>query len=278
MSKSKQNQPRPQAAKAQSGRAGGPSASRREQLRQQQAAEAQRARTRRIITVAGIVLAVAIVAFVIVVLVQNYQRDQALKEQEGVGGQIVPRNATDDGTGIVYAEGTATPDAPLVDVYLDFQCGGCAQASQLIDPKLESLARAGEINLVYHMLFGMDRGEPNGNSFRANVAVACADEYGSFVDYQQQVFGQVLTNQQLWTDSMLRDEFPVAAGIAGEDLTAFQACVDNKSTSQFVQDVQNGTPGIITQTPSFLVNGKLTDLYSASASEQTILEAIKAAA
>lgn len=277
MSKSKQNRPRPQEARAESGRAGGPSASRREQLRQQQAAEAQRARTRRIITVAGIVLAVAIVAFVIVVLVQNAQRERALQEQHGTGEQIVPPNANAERTGIQYGAGKAAEDAPLVDVFMDFQCGGCAQASQVVDPKLEALADAGEINLVYHMLYGMDP-QPNGNSFRANVAASCADNYGSFIAYQQQVFGQVLVNQQLWNDTMLRDEFPLAAGIAGDDLAAFQSCFDNKSTSEFVEGVQAAKPEIITQTPSFLVNGKLTELYSAAGSEQTLLEAIKAAA
>lgn len=277
MSKSKQNKPRSDAEKATTGRAGGPSATRREQLRRQQEAEAQRARTKRIITVAGAVLAVAIVAFVAIVMVQNYQRQQALTEQHGTGEQITPLNANAENTGIVYAEGTAAEDAPLVDVYMDFQCGGCAQASQIVDPKLEALAKAGEINLVYHMLYGMDR-EPNGNSFRANVAASCADNYGVFTAYQQQVFGQVLVNQQLWDDTMLRDQFPVTAGLSGDDLAGFQSCFDNKSTSEFVEGVQAARPAQITQTPSFLVNGTLTDLGTASASEETLLAAIKAAA
>lgn len=278
MSKSKKSQPRDQQQPASSSpRQDRAAASRREELRAQQAAQAQRARTVRIITAAAVALGVLIVAVVGVVLFQDYQRKQALKEQHGTGEQFTPPNANADGTGMVYAAGTAPADAPLIDVYLDFQCGGCAQASQQIDPKLEALARAGEINLTYHMLFGMDR-EPNGNSFRANIGASCADQYGKFSEYQGQVFGQVLNNQKLWNDTMLRDQFPTAAGITGDDLAGFQSCFDNKSTSEFVEAIQAARPDSVTQTPSFLVNGKLTDLWSASATEASLLQAIKAAA
>lgn len=279
MSKSKKNQPRPAAesAPASSSKQEKAAASRREQLRLQQAAEAQRARSRRIITAAAVALALVIVAVVVVVLVQNNQRQKALEDQHGTGEQIVPQDATADKSGIRYAAGTAPADAPLVDVYMDFQCGGCAQASQLIDPKLEALAEAGEINLVYHMLYGMDA-QPNGNSFRANLAAACAADHGSYTAYQQQVFGHVLTTQKLWNDTMLRDEFPVAAGLTGEGLAAFQSCFDNKATSDFIEGVQNAKPAEVKVTPSFLVNGMLTDLTSAYSSEQTMLDAIKKAA
>ena len=276
MSKSKKNQARTPKTASTPRTESAASISRREQLRAQQAADAQRARTKRIVAVAAGVLAFLIVAVVVVVLVQNAQRQKALEEQHGTGTQIVPAAANEAKDGIVY-QGTADADAPLVGVYLDFQCGGCAQASQLIDPKLEELADDGEINLVYHMLYGLDA-QPNGLSFRANVGASCAANYGAFDGYQKAVFNHRLNAQTAWTDDQLRNDFATAAGLTGEDLEAFQSCYDNKSTSEFVEGAQTAKPQIITQTPSFLVNGKLADLASASATKETLLAAIKAAA
>ena len=158
MSKSKQDQPRPdkpQASNPQTPRA--ESTSRREALRAQQAAEAQRARTRRIITAVAAVLAVVIVAVVVVVLVQNQQRQQQEEGLRAQQGQVTPPSANEAGNGLVFNNSTQNTGKPLVEAYLDFQCPGCAHASALIDPLLEQLAKSGEIQLTYHILHGLDR-------------------------------------------------------------------------------------------------------------------------
>ena len=202
MSKSKQDQPRPdkpQASNPQTPRA--ESTSRREALRAQQAAEAQRARTRRIITAIAAVLAVVIVAVVVVVLVQNQQRQQQEEGLRAQQGQVTPPSANEAGNGLVFNNSTQNTGKPLVEAYLDFQCPGCAQASALIDPLLEQLANSGEIQLTYHMLHGLDRGYPGNHSYRAALAATCADVQGAFPAYSKAVFAsQPVREGDGWTD------------------------------------------------------------------------------
>lgn len=257
MSKSKQNQPRPADQSVDTAQKPSAGANRREQLRAQQAAEAQQARTRRIITAAAVALAVIIVAVVAVVLVQNAQRQ---KEQEGLhptGSQIVPPIATADKTGLVYNDSTRNTGKPAVEVYLDYQCPGCANASQLVDPLLEQLADTGKIQLTYHILFGLDRGFPGNHSFRAALSATCSANEGVFPEYSKIIFAnQPAREGDGWTDEQLRSTLPTQAGLSGDKLTAFQSCYDGRATSDFVNGMQDAKPDYITHTPFFAVNGK----------------------
>ena len=258
MSKSKQDQPRPgkpQASNPQTPRA--ESTSRREALRAQQAAEAQRARTRRIITAIAAVLAVVIVAVVVVVLVQNQQRQRQEEGLRAQQGQVTPPSANEAGNGLVFNNSTQNTGKPLVEAYLDFQCPGCAQASALIDPLLEQLANSGEIQLTYHMLHGLDRGYPGNHSYRAALAATCADVQGAFPAYSKAVFAsQPVREGDGWTDEQLRGTLAEQAGLSGQQLTDFQTCFDSRTTSDFVDAMQDQKPDYVTYTPFFAVNGQ----------------------
>ncbi len=259
MSKNKQNKPRPDAPRTSSGRAGGPSASRREQLRQQQAAAAQRARTQRIITVVGAVLAVAIIAFVAVVLFQN-QREKV--EQGGLQGQtqITPPSANAEQNALVYRASDQNTDMPSVEVFVDFQCPGCRTAAELVDPILHQLADAGEIQLTFHYLHGLDRGIPGNNSQRATIALTCADDQGLFPEYAEAVFANQPQQGVRFTDEQLGNQFASQAGLTGDQLTNFQACFNNNQTSDFVTTMQEAQPDYVTHTPFVATNGTELDL------------------
>lgn len=277
MSKNKQNQPRPtSAASSNSKSLRAETTSRREQLRAQQAAEAQRARTRRIVTAVAVVLAVVIVAVVVVVLVQNQQRQREEQGLRAEQGQITPPSANEAGNGLVYNNSTQNTGTPLVEAYLDYQCPGCASASALIDPKLEELADAGEIQLTYHMLHGLDRGYPGNHSYRAALAGTCADVQDVFPSYSKAVFvAQPAREGDGWTDEQLRNTIPQQVGLGGEQLAAFQSCFDNRSTSDFVDAMQNQKPDYVTYTPYFAVNGNQWQPGNADIeSTQTVLDAI----
>ncbi len=277
MSKSKQGQQRPASDPTPGGKSSAAANSRRDQLRAQQAAEAQRARTRRIITAAAVALAVLIVAIVAVVLVQNNQRQLEADSLRGSQGQVTPLNATEDGSGLVYTSSTGSIDKPLVEVYLDFQCPGCAQASAVVDPLLEQLAESGKIQLTYHMLYGLDRGFPGNHSYRAALAATCADVQDAFSAYTKTVFAnQPVREGDGWTDEQLRGTLAQQAGLAGEQLTAFQGCYDAKSTSDFVEAMYNATPDYVTHTPFFAVDGKEMPIANADlASQDALLSAIE---
>lgn len=281
MSKSKKDQPRPDkppASNPQTPRA--ESTSRREALRAQQAAEAQRARTRRIIIAIAAVLAVVIVAVVAVVLVQNQQRQQQQEGLRAQQGQVTPPSANEAGNGLVFNNSTQNTDKPLVEVYLDFQCPGCAQASALIDPLLEQLANSGEIQLTYHMLHGLDRGYPGNHSYRAALAATCADVQGAFPAYSKAVFAaQPAREGDGWTDEQLRGTLAEQAGLSGQQLTDFQTCFDSRSTSDFVDAIQDLKPDYVTYTPFFAVNGnQWQPSNDALASADALLAAIQAVA
>lgn len=277
MSKNKQQTPRPAGEPASSGRTSPAAATnRREQLRAQQEAEAQRARARRIITAVAVVVAVIIVAVVVVVLVQSAQRK---REQQGLQpsqGQIVPPNANADKSGLVFNNSSRNTGTPQVEVYLDYQCPACGQASKSVDPLLEQLADAGELQLSYHMLFGLDRGFPGNHSFRAALAGTCADVQGLFPTYSKTVFAnQPPREGDGWTDEQLRATFAQQAGLSGEALSAFQACFDTRATSDFVNGMQEAKPAYVGYTPFFAVNGKElkltnTDLASVDAMRAAI--------
>lgn len=274
MSKSKQNQPRPESSQSAEKKA---SASRREQLRAQQAAEAARTRTRRIMIAIAAALAAVIAITVIVVLVQRNQPAPTAPSVTPAAEQVVPPNATDDNTAIRYVAKTdPKPDAIEVVAYLDFQCPGCGQASQLIDPKLEALADAGEITLAYHMLHGLDRGYPGQHSFRAAIAATCSDQYGVFTDYSRLIFAnQPAREGDGWTDEELIT-WAGQSGISGTDLETFTSCFTGQATSDFVTGMQDSRPAIVAATPSFVVNGKLAQFTGADiASEQALLTAIQ---
>ena len=281
MSKSKQDQPRPdkpQASNPQTPRA--ESASRREALRAQQAAEAQRARTRRIITAVAAVLAVVIVAVVVVVLVQNQQRQQQEEGLRAQQGQVTPPSANEAGNGLVFNNSTQNTGKPLVEAYLDFQCPGCAHASALIDPLLEQLANSGEIQLTYHMLHGLDRGYPGNHSYRAALAATCADVQGAFPAYSKAVFtAQPAREGDGWTDEQLRGTLAEQAGLSGQQLADFQTCFDSRTTSDFVDAMQDLKPDYVTYTPYFAVNGnQWQPSNDALASADALLAAIQAVA
>ncbi len=279
MSKSKQNKPRhTDGSTTQSGTRSTAPVSRRERLRAQQAAEAQRARTRRILIVVTAIVAAAIVAVVTTVLVQNHNRRKAEERQRNQAAQMVPPNATADGTAIGYAGGEAAGDVPDVVAYLDFQCPGCSQSSKLIDPLLEQLADQGRIRLTYHILYGLDSLLNTDHSFRAAVAASCADFQGKFPEYTSAVFAnQPAKEGDGWTDAQLL-QWAGQAGIEGDQKNAFETCFTTQATSQFVQKMQRAKPDSVTGTPTFLANGKpmgptKSDLVSADALLAKILQA-----
>lgn len=282
MSNKKQNRPTAagpsQAKKAPAGNTQARSATRREQLRAQQAAEAKRAQQRRVLTVVGIVLAVAIVITVGVIVYQQWSknRQDLAQDQQATDAQIVPGIANKDGNALVAFNSAANTSLPLVTIFEDPQCPGCAQASKTIDPVFESLAKKGQIQLQYHVLYGLDSMFPGQNSYRGSIAFSCAADVDKFETYSKVVYaGQPAKEGAGWNDDQLRNTFAQAAGITGDDLTKFQGCFDSKATNDFVKKMQSSKPSYVVATPSFAVGDKLMDLQNSDvASEEALMAAI----
>ncbi|MDR2620554.1 MAG: thioredoxin domain-containing protein, partial [Propionibacteriaceae bacterium] len=152
-------------------------------------------------------------------------------------------------TGITVPPTSALePNAAQVVVYQDYQDAISAQVELVLSDALNALASRGEITLEYRTMTFLDRGKVDGPSQRAAVAAACADIQGVYAAYHNQVF---LGQRNLgFTADQLRNEFAIAAGLEGADLSAFQTCYDNRRSEDFVKAVAtNALADAVSATP-----------------------------
>lgn len=243
--------------------------SRREQLRQAQLAKAKSQRLTRIVAIGAGILAVVLVAVFAVVLVQQMGANQ-------VASSVTPPNATAAKDGIVTNPGKAKEGAPVVALYLDYQCPVCSQFESLYGGALGALAEAGDIELQYRTMIFLDNNLRNDSSVRAAIGAACADVSGAYAAYHQAVFAnQPAVEGDGYTTELLRDTIPGEVGITGDALTGFQQCYDDKATQGFVQGTNEaGFKAGVNGTPTMMVNGKVIDLETIGATDPANLGAL----
>lgn len=242
------------------------SVSRREALRAQQVAQAKAARTRRMVFILAGLMAVVLAVVMIVVAVG------ALNSGRSQQGTWYPPNVTENKDGVVVLGAQTKAGAPVVDVYLDFQCPICAVAEQKYGAAMAELARSGDIKLVQHTLTFMDNNLRNTASSRAANAASCSDVSGKYSDMTTAIFTHQEAQETVgsigYPDTLLRETLPAQLGIAGESLTAFQQCYDAKLPTTFHESLAEASYNKgITGTPTFTRNGvKLPVNAAASAS------------
>lgn len=248
-------------------------ANRRAQLRAQQEAAAKAKRLNIIIFSIVGVLAVALIAVFAVVLVMQFSGSPQ-------AGNAVPPNATQDKSGVQVFKDKAKSGAPKVEVFFDYQCGGCASFEQGFGGELTKLAEAGDIELIFRPMVFLDANRGNDASKRAATAATCADFRGKFNEYHLALF----TNQQSgYPDDLLLNTIPQQIGITGQDLTEFQQCYNERQTLNFAKgtDEQAGRAGV-TSTPTVWVNGKKMNMdlldYNNAAGIKSVIDATAAGA
>lgn len=250
----------------------GPSAAdnRRAQLRAQAEASARKARQRKIAITAVSVVVVAALLVVALVWTQNRERPAA----DGA----VPPNSNAAGNGQVVVAGVPE-DRPLVEVFFDYQCPGCAALELLAGEELAAGAQAGEYQLVYRTMTFMDKKLRNDASTRAANAASCYAEVGDYAAYHQAVFANQPKGEGTgYTDDLLRDQLPAQLGTSGDQLAQFQTCYDEGRYASFAEqtDTQAARDGV-TGTPTIRVDGEDFD-RSGVQSAQELRAGIVAAA
>ena len=245
------------------------SQSRREQLRQAQLAKAKSQRFNRIVGIGAVILGVVVVAVFAVVLFQQMGINQTTSS-------TVPPNATEAKDGIVVNPGKAVDGAPVVGLYMDYQCPVCKQFDTLYGGALKALAESGEIDLQYRTMTFLDNNLSNDSSIRAGIGAACADVQGSYSDYHDEVFAnQPAVEGDGYEQTLLRDTIPATIGLTGEKLAGFQQCVDDKATQAFVKGTNEAAFAAgVNGTPTLMVNGKVIDLEQISATAPADLGAL----
>ena len=203
--------------------------------------------------IGAVVAAVLIVGVVVAILIGN-----SSKSGTAASGNAVPVGVVGGtGGGILVDAAALKSSVPTVDVYADFQCPICGQFEKAFGPTLTTMAKAGEVNYVVHMMSFLDTNLGNDSSARATNAAACAADAGKFGEYHSAVFaaqpakeGDGYTNAQL-------TEFATTAGITGPALTTWQKCTTDGQHTQYVTDVAttSGKAGV-TGTPTVKLDGK----------------------
>ncbi len=227
--------------------------SRRAQMRAAQIAQAKKQKNQRIAIIA--VAAVVTIALVVGVflLVNRFNDSQAAS---------APPSANANQSGMKVWSGNAKPNAPVVALFLDYQCPACANFERNFGSSLEGLAKSGDIQLEYRTMTFLDTNLRNDSSTRAANAAVCADVAGHYAEYHNAVFAHQPSQEgNGYTNDNLTKDFTAQAGITGEALDQFNSCYANKRFSSFVNKVDDeaGRSGV-TGTPSIQVNGKTLDM------------------
>ena len=133
-------------------------------------------------------------------------------------------------------EGT-DPQAPVVELYEDFQCPACATFEEQGHQVLAEATEQGTILLVFRPATFLDRSGGTA-SLDAAAAYGCAVDAGIGSDYRKTIYA----NQSERTDGMWNDgalvRFAKASGLTGKPLADFETCVAEAFASGRPRDRQ----------------------------------------
>ena len=141
---------------------------------------------------------------------------------------------------------TGSEDAPVtVTEFAHFQCPSCREA-------VESLKRVlGAYENNVRVIFRHLPSPNHPQAFAAARAAVCATEQGRFWEYHDALFA---------AESLTPEGLETAAAAVGLDLNAFAECVGAERSSEAVMvDVREAKRLGITTTPTFVVNGVVTE-------------------
>jgi protein-disulfide isomerase len=211
----------------------------------QKAAERRRERMVRVVVAAIVVAIVAGIAAAVII-------SNADKQQE-VNTGALPRGVTEVGGGVP----AGSVDAPVLDLWEDFQCPACRDFEQASGATIEKLIDDGSVKVVYHPLSFLDQNLGNDSSRRAAAAAGCAADQGAYPAFHRTVYANQPEREGAgFTDEQLID-FGRQAGITGSAFGTFQSCVQAGTYDKWAQQVaQSGVDNQITQTPTVKLDSK----------------------
>lgn len=210
----------------------------RAELREQQARAAKKQRRRLQITIGtGLIAAVGLFCGALyltqhVTPAGNTTPPHAVVNAFGVEGGTNPNKLAD---GIAVYPENAKPDAPVVQLYADYQCPGCKAFDNAFGEEMNKLAQTGEIKYSIQTETFLNRLGANKSTDPA-IAASCADIVGAFPQYHLTVFKhQPKEEGKGYTFDELKTQFAHEADITGDKLTAFQQCYTTRATEHFVE-------------------------------------------
>ncbi|MBB6121390.1 DsbA family protein [Nocardiopsis algeriensis] len=203
----------------------------REKLKEQRAKERKAAQRRKNLIVVGIAVVVVLAIVGIGYAVLNADR------QEDFAGDLAPQTLQEDGSVVMAAEGA---EAPVVEVYADYQCPACRQFELTTGDLLKESAAQGEAVVHYRpiSIFAEQQVPISSNSLRSAAAARAAADAGLFVQYNDLLFEhQPTEGREGYTPEQLKEWF-AQLGPTPEQQEEFDARVDEEAevVSRFTED------------------------------------------
>ncbi len=135
----------------------------------------------------------------------------------------------------------------VVQEYSDFQCPACGAAYQMVK---DLVAQYHDSIRFEYKQFPLS--QIHVNAYNAALASECANDQGKFWPYHDKLF----ENQSKIGSSDLKQY----ATDLGLDTAKFNACLDTRAKKKVVDaDIQAGNALNVPGTPTFFVNGVMTD-------------------
>lgn len=167
----------------------------RERIKEQREKEKKAAKRNRTLLVVGAAAAVVLLVVGIGYVILSSDRGDDYE------GELAQQTLQSDGS-VVMGDGSVVlgddgAEAPVVEVYADYQCPACAQFENLNGDTLKEKAAQGEAIVQYHpvSIFAQQPAPTSSNSLRGAVAARTAADHDVFVEYNDVLF-QNQPNQQ----------------------------------------------------------------------------------
>ncbi len=141
-------------------------------------------------------------------------------------------------------------DAPVLDVYEDFDCPVCKDMHAKVDPTIQRLARAGKVKVVFHAVTIFLDEPMRSNSVRAAAAARCVPE-SSWLAFRDELYA-IQPAPHGVASGFTVEELVQAARKAGAQV---DTCVRDQSyaESHLAETAKVRLEG----TPTLLLDGKL---------------------
>ena len=199
------------------------------------AAQSQERRRERMVRLIGAVTVVVVVVGIIAValLARGSSESTSVSQPTANPDAALPAGVlgadSEHAFGVLY--GSASADAPVLEVWEDFQCPACASVEELNGAGIAALAEEGTVQLIWRPATFLDRVNEGrdasvaNSSTRATAAWGCAMDAGKTREFHDAIYAnQPAEEGDGWVD----DQFIALAessGITGADLETFTSCV-----------------------------------------------------
>ncbi len=217
---------------------------------QQLADEKRRTRTRRIAGTTAVAIAITSILGVAVFASSTTQKTGALLPEPN-DNTALPAGVlgADSPTPWAVPYNTEPINAPLLELWEDFQCPACAAVEEINGAGIRQLADSGKIQLVYRPTAFLDANNGTTSSAAAINAWGCAIDQNKTTEYQKILLANQPPPGQQWTQEQLIG-YAENVGITGQPLQQFDNCITNNtylgwaanSTEAFFDNEVQGTP------------------------------------